>query len=1242
MQKINASSSWFVLGVALGLGSQHSHAQCLLGEDALLAAGKGTVVPGNYSPVSTSGNWIALGAPDDDPDGVRTGAVYVFRFDGGNWIQHEQLSASDGANLDEFGRSVAIRGDVIVVGAKGAQAVYVFRYNGVNWIEEQKLVGVEVEPTDAFARTVAVDGNVVVVGSELDDHLDGSTNAGSAYVFRYDGKVWVEEQKLTEPDPGTNNRFGVSVAVDGDVLLVGAHLRDEPGFVDSGAAYVLRHDGNTWVHEQKLTDFDTDLEGNFGRSVTVRGDLAVVGKPADDDGSIQAVGSAYVFRFLEGTWILEQKLREASGEFGDQLGVSVATNGTNLVVVGAHGDVPTRGYGSGAAFVFRKVQSDWLLERKLVPQDEDHVDAFGKWVSMSGSRVVVWPYDPGVSASNAAFVYDLVDEDCNLNGIPDVADLESGDSSDCQPNCVPDECELTSGSSDDCNGTDLLDECDIEAGTSADCNSNGRPDECDIDDGASEDCNANGVPDECPVEVAQLAPSDPGADFGKSVSVCGNRLLVGAPRDYIDGIPYVGSANVFRREGMEWVEVARLTAADGEAFDRFGDAVSIGDDYAVIGATAARDPFGVSSGAAYVYHRDGAIWGEEAVLVPSELDAEAGDHFGYSVSISGDRIAVGAPDHQHSLGPVNTDAGTVYVFRREESGWVEEAELVPSDPQDTRYFGRSVSLYGDVLLVGDELGIHGDQWYPGTAYVFRLADQTWQQEAKLVADDPPNSSDRFGTAVAVHGDVAVIGAPGDDQPFSLYSAGSAYVFRHSTGEWTQEQKLTASDGDALDSFGTGVGTDGERILVGARTDIILGAVSAGSAYVYERKGPTWIEVSKLTASDGSPRSFFGWSASVDGNWAVVGAQGAGGGSCYVYSLELTDCNGNGVLDECDVPPIDPLGADCDSNGVPDECEPDCNGNGQPDDCDLDPTDPDGNGQVSVDCNENTVPDECDILDETSPDADADGIPDECQCFVSSAPLTDTWGDKNRYISVIAGDPSRSQAIRVRLMNLPPPFDVWNYESTGRDFFAGAPREVCENSGEGLEVPAGDCSIFAGPTRTFWAASLVCEIENAHYMDWHGWCDAGACVGGLDPGSCSVDDDCAYVVHLSHEGIVPTGAYDVQLVDSDCWANLDVNYSQPLAITQATWGDVCGPGPGGACSGVADGTVDVANDVLGVLDKFANVNNLQKARADLEPGDDGNNNGPDFKVNVANDVLYCLDAFTGAPYPFVPGNPCGPG
>ncbi len=253
--------------------------------------------------------------------------------------------------------------------------------------------------------------------------------------------------------------------------------------------------------------------------------------------------------------------------------------------------------------------------------------------------------------------------------------------------------------------------------------------------------------------------------------------------------------------------------------------------------------------------------------------------------------------------------------------------------------------------------------------------------------------------------------------------------------------------------------------------------------------------------------------------------------------------------------------------------------------------------------------------------------------------------KNRFISLTTNalDAGVNKAMRLTFKSLPPPFDVWD----NMVFFVGQPREVCENSGKGLETPAQDCP-GALPTDTFWAAPLVCDKGQAHYMDWHGWCNAGTCVGGLKSGtSCVTDDDCVEYVHIYHEGLIPSlhpddpATYDIQVVDRTCDDQDEASYSVALTMIQSRWGDVCGPGPGGACSGASDGIVDVANDVLGVLDKFANLNNLQKARADLEPGDfnEADNNGPDFKVNVANDVLFCLAAFTGSPYPFSPGNPC---
>ncbi len=163
------------------------------------------------------------------------------------------------------------------------------------------------------------------------------------------------------------------------------------------------------------------------------------------------------------------------------------------------------------------------------------------------------------------------------------------------------------------------------------------------------------------------------------------------------------------------------------------------------------------------------------------------------------------------------------------------------------------------------------------------------------------------------------------------------------------------------------------------------------------------------------------------------------------------------------------------------------------------------------------------------------------------------------------------------------------------------------------------------------------------MDWHGKCDNGSCAGGLNPGSsCAEDADCADFVHIYHEGLIPDGEYEVQVLEEGCEVASVDDYSAPLTMIQNRWGDVCGAGLDGACTGVADGVPDVAQDVLGLIDKFQNINALQKSRADLVPGDDGTNNGPDFKVTIIGDALFALDAFQGFPYPFTPGDPCAPG
>lgn len=213
--------------------------------------------------------------------------------------------------------------------------------------------------------------------------------------------------------------------------------------------------------------------------------------------------------------------------------------------------------------------------------------------------------------------------------------------------------------------------------------------------------------------------------------------------------------------------------------------------------------------------------------------------------------------------------------------------------------------------------------------------------------------------------------------------------------------------------------------------------------------------------------------------------------------------------------------------------------------------------------------------------------------------------KNRYVSFEGGNTGERTAMRVKFANMPPPFDA----RSGETMWVGQPEETCENSGQGIDVPAPqDCAPVVGPSPTLWSATLQCE---PYYADWT-----------------------AYgTVNVYHASIVPGGTYAIQTIREGCGLTYEGNYSTPLSVTQALWGDVCGPSEAGACTAPADGVVDVTNDVLGLLAKFANTVALNKANADLEPAT------PDLKVNVANDVLYCLDAFLGSDYPFQPALPC---
>ena len=386
----------------------------------------------------------------------------------------------------------------------------------------------------------------------------------------------------------------------------------------------------------------------------------------------------------------------------------------------------------------------------------------------------------------------------------------------------------------------------------------------------------------------------------------------------------LGAVYVYRRgpDGPgDWQLEAVLMSPEPDPDDGFG-ACRISRDVIVVGADRVDAPE-FHSGAAYVYRYDpdgSGTWNYETTLIPS--DGDFGDLFGWSVSVDGDVIVIGARNDENDGVP---QSGSACVFRYEPQTkqWVEEAKLTDPEGEELDLFGFSVSIQGNVALVGaggnDDAGLG-----TGAAFVFRydpLGAETWVFQQQLNAVDAEGPA-LFGWSVKLSGDVALITAPQDNS-----QTGAAYVFRDTGTQWVHEIKLTAADPvGPFPFFGWSSSISGDTILVGARSDFALGAES-GAAHLFRDNQTGWEEVIKLTASDGEAGDFFGASLSISGDVAFISARPQNAtGTVYIFDVDPTpgdlDCNGRvgaadllallgswGLCDDCQACPAD-LNGDC--------------------------------------------------------------------------------------------------------------------------------------------------------------------------------------------------------------------------------------------------------------------------------------------------------------------------------------------
>ena len=895
------------------------------------------------SSVSMDGDTLVVGATDwkRTETCCSYGAVYIYYRDrggAGNWGEVKKIAPTDISNPG-FGYSVAISGDILVVGfqqsnlASASSAAYIFYRNqgGTdNWGQVKKIPGIG---SEAFGYSVAIDGDTIVVGDINDD--DNGSYAGAVYIFQRDfGGVdnWGQVKKKTPDDAAEDDFFGGSVAIEGDTIVVGAIQATAYVVKPPGKAYIFERDHggiDNWGEVKKIVPVDGEADDRFGHSVAISGGAVVIAAALDDDNGPDS-GSVYIFERDHGgidNWGEVKKIVPADGEADDHFARSVSIHGSTLVV-GAEWD-DDNGFNSGAVYVFyrnRGGTDNWGQVTKVLPGDGStgSVIGFGSSVFIFEDTLIVGSPSSGEKGFMMGMVYIF---------------------------------ERDRGSSDNWGQAKRI----------------------------------------FPVDSRYVT----GDRFGKSVSIDGDTIAAGAYLDDEDGSSS-GAMYVFERNLLgtsNWGQYRKkfISASTSNPSDFYGYSVAVSSGTIVTGAYG-DDDNGSNAGAAYISERSNEgsdDWGYDRVkkLLPS--DGAASDYFGYAVAVYEDTIVVGAYQDDDN----GSNSGSAYIFQRDFGGpdnWGQVKKITPDDGAASDYFGYSVSISGPYVVIGaHQDDDHGSN--SGSVYVFYRNQggiDNWGQVKKITPDDGA-ASDNFGKAVSLGiGGALLVGAPGDDDNGS--NSGSAYIFEldyGGEGNWGQVNKLIASDGAASDTFGCSVSVFWVTAVIGACQDDDRGS-NSGSAYVFLRRYPegtiNWMQEQKLLASDGLASDNFGEAVSINNDTVVIGASSADdfgslSGSVYVWVM---DTDNDGIRDGIEGATCTSSNdADSDDDGILDGNE-DANHNGVVDRNETDPCDGDTDGDGIQDGTEVGY-----TLGDIGPDTDTNIFQPDLDPITTTDPLlADSDGD----------------------------------------------------------------------------------------------------------------------------------------------------------------------------------------------------------------------------------------------------------
>ena len=1189
--------------------------------------------------VSISGRYALVGAWNEGFEGPkepgeRPGAAYIFWLDDNGtpldpsddvWIQNAKLTAADGAGGDQFGWDVAIDENTAVVGAPSdddacvddpecnSGSTYVYRrddggtpddQNDDVWLFDTKLVVSNGSAGDVAGRSVAVDGDWVVVGSPL---RRGS--AGAVDLFRRNDNGTPSDPsddfwtRIHRSDSLTGDFFGGDVDIDGDWVVVGASKGD--GLIeDAGTAVVYYQDGGTWLKSRVLySSTDVDHLDRFGQTVSIDGDRIVVG--AQGAGN----GTAWVFRhddrntptdLRDDTWPEQVKLALPDGRWGNLFGGDVAVSGGRMVVGERRDDSCLVGNDCGAAHLFDVGDCDCDQVGRCgghgVCVDTDTCACELEWFGPSCSTLGCIDLN---SCSGHGLCVEIDRCQCDSGwGGDDCSVFTCSGLSNCSGHgvCVASNvCECDPGWFDaDCGTPTCTDVNNCSGhGTCIDINV------CNCSWGyAGEDCSEFSCADfndcwgngtcvgphvcECDPGWSGLTCSSPTCE---GVNNCSNRGRCVAP-DVCECDPG------WLRNDCSWTDCAGLDHCNGN------------------GTCVAENECECDQ-----------VWrssANELVVGWSGADCSVPDCEGVN-NCSGN--------------------GTCVLFDVCECnpGW-GGAECIESSVAELSMI--PVSSTGAYSVAGNEVTIQ-----PGERVTFDIYLADWDfggdGSPALRGYNVEIPAPGFGSGTL--GRLSPPTAPclGTGDCVDLFGG----VCLNSGGDCLASADCPAGGGRVCNSLSTcaGVGRCLGYFINIHRPDFVFYSLpalaSVSSSYSIK------FNAHLLVGSAPDP----GFPAYL-GTLALEAPAYARGTFTIQPEPSFLDEN-SGFISPVRVVPVritvaDPcaglnscsghgscVGEDtcaCDAGWSEEDCSrpncedlDNCSGNGAcvgPDLCTCD------SGWDGIDCSTEVsgccfADGSCQIVPISEcvdpgavrvpacfDDEDLNGVNDACECVLPTSPQADLVSDsegrmvlstKGRYLSFVVTGPPRVQAIRVKCVDLPAPFDALN----GTELWVGGVASINENSGT-VEAQS--------ELNSFTGATLQCQ---PFYTDW-------TALG---------------MIHVSYQGIVPGALYEVQVIDGHCDLDIAVNFSNALRLPTNDWGDVVGLSKTVNGTWTApDGRVNITTDVTAVLDKFRNMSTAPiKARADLEPGI------VDHQINIS-DVVFVLEAFRGSDYPFTElPSPCDP-